>query len=89
MAIDTMELMNAVFAARPVDFDKGMTDQIQDKVAELVADRKLEVAKTFFTPADATVEISDEEPDETLETQDDSVEDDTDETTQDDDDETA
>ncbi len=85
MAIDTMELMNAVFAARPVDFDNGMSDQIQDKVTQLVADKKLEVAKTFFTPADATVEISDEEPDETLDPQDDSIEDDSEAPVQDDD----
>jgi hypothetical protein len=87
MAVDTSELMNAVFTARPVDFDKGMSDQIQDRVTQLVADRKLEVAQSFFGPKDATVEISDEEPDENLAPEDDSDEDDNEEITEPEDDE--
>jgi hypothetical protein len=80
MPVDTSELMNAVFTARPVDFDKGMSDQIQDRVTQLVADRKLEVAQSFFGPKDATVEISDEDPDEFSNAEDDSDEDDNEET---------
>jgi len=54
-------LVNAAIEAKPVDFDRAMTDILHDRVSQLVADRKLDIAQNFFGPQDATVEVGDDE----------------------------
>jgi len=58
--IESHELMQSVIDAKPVNFDTDFAALMQARVAELVADKKIEIAQNFFGDQDATVEVSDE-----------------------------
>lgn len=47
---DAQDLMASIVTAKPVEFDKTFTGIVQDRIVDLIADRKIEVAKTFFSP---------------------------------------
>lgn len=42
------DLINAVADKKPLDFAKNMNELMQDRVSALVADRKYDIAASFF-----------------------------------------
>ena len=66
------ELIQSIIDAKPVEFDKQFASLVQDRVTNLVADKKIEIAQTFFSPPEeeaaddeVTDEPSEEEGDDT------------------------